>query len=92
MVPRIGCAKSKVATIFVGIETLSRLSIFRSMVYMLWSLKSIHLCENPELTRPAVLMFFVVTMSSIHEEIGNVGVSIKVSVCSCLFDLKQRCA
>ena len=32
MVPRIGCSTSKVATIFVGIETLSRLSIFRSMV------------------------------------------------------------
>ena len=36
-------------------------------------------------------MFFVVTMFYIHEEIGNVGVSIKDSVCSCLFDLKQRC-
>ena len=31
MVPRIGCSTSKVATIFVGIETLSRLSIFRSV-------------------------------------------------------------
>ena len=30
--PRIGCSTSKVATIFVGIETLSRLSVFRSMV------------------------------------------------------------
>ena len=29
-------------------------------------------------------MFFVVMMNYIHEEIGNVGVSIKVSVCSCL--------
>ena len=32
VVPRIGCSTSKVATIFVGIETLSRLSIFRSML------------------------------------------------------------
>ena len=31
MAPLIGCSTSKVATIFVGIETLSRLSIFRSM-------------------------------------------------------------
>ena len=39
-------------------------------------------------------MFFLATMimSYIHEEIGNVGASIKVSVCSCLFYLKQRCA
>ena len=36
-------------------------------------------------------MFFVVSMIYIHEGIGNVGVSINESVCSCLFDLKQRC-
>ena len=36
-------------------------------------------------------MFFVVTLNYIHEEIGNVGVSIKVSVCSCLFDLIKQC-
>ena len=37
-----------------------------------------------------VFNVFFVTMIYKHEEIGNVGVSIKESVCLCLFDLKQR--
>ena len=52
---------------------------------MLWSLRSIQLCEKPELTNRQFLMSFVVKIIYIHEEIGNVGVSIKVSVCSCLY-------